>query len=88
MEKKEPKFKVGDWVTIQGMSGNDRFHILEVIQQTCEAGIAQARYVGRHYFKSKLELADVAETEARWVMSIKELQLREIELGELIKMPN
>lgn len=88
MIMKEPKFKVGDWVTIKGMPANEMFHVLEIRQQTCEAGIAQVVYSGRHFFMSRLDMGGVKEIEDRWAMSARELLLREIELGELTEMPS
>lgn len=88
MEKKEPKFKVGDWVTMKGIPQDEMFHILEVNQQICEAGIVQVRYLGRHFFRSRLEIVGVKETKSRWAMSVKEFQVREMELGELTTTPS
>lgn len=79
MKTKEPKFKVGDWVTIKGLPNTQLFHVLEIIQQRCEAGIEQVTYSGRHFVKSSI-------TDNNFALSTRELRLREMELGELAEV--
>lgn len=43
------EYKVGDWVTLRGITGKHRFAIRQIIQETCSAG-TQIIYCGRLYF--------------------------------------
>lgn len=41
------KYKVDDWVWLVGSTTREKAHILEILEQTCEAKIIQAKYLVR-----------------------------------------
>lgn len=79
------KFKIDDWVTIKGVSKDDRFHIVEIVTTECSGGI-QDCYRGRHFFKNPRRVANQHARENTYFMSAIEMTMREIELGEVTEV--
>lgn len=73
------KYKVGDWVTLKQLPKHQA-HILEVQQQTCEAGITQTQYLTR-IIKEELR------HENRYLFPTQEIRLREMEIKGKIEEP-
>ena len=77
---KEAKFKVGDWAKVKVPEEFEKSgltpiaHILEVLQQTCEAGIEQTTYIVRLWSDSLAKRS-----------CSNEMRMREIELGDKVE---
>lgn len=41
------KYQVGDWVRLIGSDNGEKAHIIEILEQTCGAGIKQVSYLIR-----------------------------------------
>lgn len=70
------KYKVGDLV--KAKFGKETYHILEIGEQTCEAG-TQVKYTVKGYIKMP------GEADGKLLMAVKELSVREMELGEKVE---